>query len=104
MIDVQRYRVQLHAGIGGLSADELGAWALGILDALLDDPTVLEADVGATLATGLVEFDLQLDADTTHDAMRTAEEAIGRAAAAPTRDGARPAFDHAEVDRVAVPA
>ena len=104
MIDVQRYRVQLRASIGGLSADEVGAWAFGRLDGLMGDPSVIEADVAATLGAGLVDFDLQVRADAAHDAMRLGAEAVDRAAAAAVRGAGRPEIDHAEVDRIAIPA
>jgi hypothetical protein len=104
---VGQYRVRLRASIGGLTPDELSEWSFGTLDALLADVAIVDADVAATLATGEVEFDMQVRADTVQDAMRVSSEALGRATAAATAAGAgsRPAeIEHAEVDRVPIPA
>jgi hypothetical protein len=102
-----QYRVRLGTHISDLTADELHAWAFGTLDALLDDPVVVDADVAAALAAGDVEFDMQVRAETVPDAIRVSFEAISRAAAAGTPSVARsrpPEIEHAEVDRVPIPA
>jgi hypothetical protein len=105
--DVGQYRVRLRASIGGLTADELSDWSFGSLDALLDDPTIIDADVAATLAAGDVEFDIQVRAADLNEAVRLSTDAIRRATAAAATAGAstrQPDIDHAEVDRVPIPA
>jgi hypothetical protein len=104
---VEQYRVRLRASTGGLTAEALGDWSFGTLDALLEDPVVVDADVAAALAAGDVEFDLQVRADDLQSAMRVSTEALGRASAASTAAGAGsrlPEIEHAEIDRVAIPA
>jgi hypothetical protein len=96
-----QYRVRLRANIGGLTADALSAWAFGALDALLDDPGVVDADVAAALAAGDVEFDLQVRADDVQGAIRVSTEALARATGGASRP---PEIEHAEVDLVAIPA
>lgn len=92
VIVVGRYRVRLRAKVGGLAPEALSDWSFGTLDALLDDPEVVAADVAATLAAGDVEFDLQVAADDVPSAVRLSAEALGRAT------GRVPAIEHAEVD------
>jgi hypothetical protein len=104
---VGQYRVRLRARIGGLTAAALSDWSFGALDALLDDPTIVDADVAAALASGEVEFDMQVRADDMQGAVRVSTEALGRATAVSTATGAGtrlPDIDHAEVDRVPIPA
>jgi hypothetical protein len=103
---VGQYRARLRAHIGSLTADALGDWSFGALDALLDDPAVVDADVAATLAAGDVEFDLQVHADDMLGAVRVSTAALSRATAASTPAGAGspPEIEHAEVDRVPIPA
>ena len=107
MIVVGQYRVRLRASIGGLTADALDDWSFGTLDELLEDPVIVDADVAAALAAGDVEFDMQVRADDLQSAMRLSTEALSRASAASTAAGAGsrlPEFEHAEIDRVAIPA
>ena len=89
---MSRYRVRLRASVGGLEPEALSDWSFGTLDALLDDPEVVEADVAATLAAGAVEFDLRAAADDVPAAVRLSAEALGRATSR------RPAIEHAEID------
>jgi hypothetical protein len=103
VIVVGQYRVRLRANIGGLTADALSDWAFGTLDVLLEDPTVVGADVAATLSAGDVEFDLQLRAGDMNDAMRLGLAALDRASASSVAAGV-PDVEHAEVDLVPIPA
>jgi hypothetical protein len=109
VIVVDQYRVQLRLSIGGLSAGTLREWAFHTLDALLEDARVIEADVAGTLAAGEVEYDMQVRAESVQVAMQTASDALAAAtqvAAATAADGPAPvsAVEHAEVDRVPIPA
>jgi hypothetical protein len=107
VIAVDQYRVRLRVNIGGLTVGALRDCSFGALDALLDDPTVIDADVAATLAAGDVEFDLQVSAEDMQAAVRISLDAVSRATATSTAAdaGSRlPAIEHAEVDLVPVPA
>jgi hypothetical protein len=73
------------------------------LDVLLEDPTVVDADVAATLSAGDVEFDLQLRAGDMNDAMRLSLAALNRASASSVA-ACVPDVEHAEVDLVPIPA
>lgn len=101
MIGVGQYRVRFRTSVRGLATDQLSDWAFGSLDRLLEDAVVVQADVAGALARGEVEYDLHVRAETVVDALRLAGEALGRATATGSR---QPRIDHAEVDRVAVPA
>ena len=97
MIDMGAYRVRLRASIRGLDPEALSDWSFGSLDVLLDDPTIVEADVAATLAAGDVEFDLHVVADDVPAAVRLGAEAVRRATTAAAGVQA-PEIEHAEVD------
>lgn len=109
MTGVDRYRVQMRLSIGGLPTGTLREWAFSTLDALLEDERVVEADVAGTLATGEVEYDMQVQAETIQAAMQSASDALteatrtvaATAADAPSRTST---VEHAEVDRVPIPA
>lgn len=109
MTDVDQYRVQMRLSIGGLSANALRGWAFRTLDALLEDGRVVDADVAGTLAAGEVEYDMQVRADSVQAAIQSASDALAdatRVAASDAGDAHThiPAIEHAEVDRVAIPA
>ena len=107
MTVVGQYRVRLRANIGGLTADALSEWAFGTLDALLEDPAIIDADVAAALAAGDVEFELQVRADDLHGAVLLSSDALSRASGASTSSGSGsrlPEIQHAEVDHVPIPA
>lgn len=101
MIAVGRYRVRLRASIGGLTPEALSDWSFGALDVLLEDPTVVEADVAATFAAGDVEFDMQVVSDDVQGAVQLSTAAVRRATAASSRV---PEIEHAEVDLVPISA
>jgi hypothetical protein len=105
---VDQYRVRLRLRIGGLSAATLREWAFSTLDALLEDERIVEADVAGTLAAGEVEYDMQVRAETIQAAMQSASDALADAtqvvAAAAESRAQISAVEHAEVDRVPVPA
>ncbi len=99
MIVMGQYRVQLRAGITGMTPAALEEWCFGTLDALVADPEVVSADVAATLAAGEVEFDVQVRADGLPEAVGAGTAALARA----TSTGVAPTVHHAEVDEIAIP-
>jgi hypothetical protein len=106
---VDQYRVQMRLSIGGLPAGTLRQWAFDTLDALLEDERVVDADVAGTLAAGEVEYDMQVRAEGVQAAMQSAADALADATqtVAATTDDARSQIstvEHAEVDRVPIPA
>jgi hypothetical protein len=107
--DVQQFRVQMRMSIDGLAPQALREWVFRTLDVLLEDVRIVDADVGAALAAGAVEFDMQVRADTAEAAMQAAADAVADAAQAVASDAwsslvGIPPIDHAEVDRVPIPA
>jgi hypothetical protein len=79
------------------------------VDVLLEDARIIDADVAAALADGVVEFDMQVRADTAQAAMQSAAEAVADAVRVAASDAWTsmpriPSIDHAEIDRVPVPA
>ena len=109
MTDVQQFRVQMRMSIGGLAPETLREWAFRTLDVLLEDVRIVDADVGAALAAGDVEFDMQVKADSAQAAMQSAADAVADATRAVVSDAWSslervPPIDHAEVDRIPIPA
>jgi hypothetical protein len=107
--DVQQFRVQMRMRIGRLAPETLREWAFRTLDVVLEDVRIIDADVGTTLATGDVEFEMQVRADSAQAAMQSAADAVADATQAVVSDAWSfiervPPIDHAEVDRVPIPA
>jgi hypothetical protein len=107
--DVEQFRVRMRMMSIGLAPETLRQWAFRTLDVLLDDARIVDADVGARLAAGEVEFDMQVKADSALAAMQSAAGAVAEAAHAVASDAwssvvGVPPIDHAEVDRVPIPA
>lgn len=109
MTGVDHYRVQMRLSIGGLPTGTLREWAFSTLDVLLEDARVVDADVAGTLAAGEVEYDIQVQAESIQAAMQSASDALAEATRTVAATAADPrsqvsTVEHAEVDRVPIPA